>query len=169
VAHACNPNCSGEEIRRAVVQSQPGKMVHKTLSRKTLSQKIGLVEWLKVKAWSSNPSPTKTKHLNKNPKRTRYHNITQDRVSAHCSAFLRTLGHVGGSWVWEGQCWMRTCRPVCGDEDHGLRGAGPIVGGLWQEGRLLGLWSVQLCCGGHRLPHSCGDKENHTESGVHPC
>ena len=42
---------------------------------------------------------------------------------------------------------------------HGLRGAGPIVGGLWQWGRLLGLWGVWLCCGGHRLPHACGDKK----------
>jgi hypothetical protein len=30
------------EIRRIVVQSQPGKIVHKTLS-----EKKGLVEWLK--------------------------------------------------------------------------------------------------------------------------
>jgi hypothetical protein len=29
--------------------SQPAQMVRETLSRKTLSQKIGLVEWLKVK------------------------------------------------------------------------------------------------------------------------
>jgi hypothetical protein len=36
------------EIRRIVVQSQPGKIVHETLSQKNPSQKIGLVEWLKV-------------------------------------------------------------------------------------------------------------------------
>jgi hypothetical protein len=35
------------EIRRTVVQSQPGQIVHKILSRKTLHKK-GLVEWLKV-------------------------------------------------------------------------------------------------------------------------
>jgi hypothetical protein len=48
------------EIRRIVVQSQPEQRVHKTLSRKYPSQKW-LVEWLKVKALSSNPSTTKKK------------------------------------------------------------------------------------------------------------
>jgi hypothetical protein len=33
-----------------MVQNQPGQIVLKTLSQKTLSQKIGLVDWLKVKA-----------------------------------------------------------------------------------------------------------------------
>jgi site-specific recombinase XerC len=46
------------EIRRIKVQSQPGQIAHKTLSRKNSSQK-GLVEWLKVKTMSSNPSTTK--------------------------------------------------------------------------------------------------------------
>jgi hypothetical protein len=36
------------EIRRLVVRSQFGQIVHKTLSRKYTSPK-GLVEWLKVK------------------------------------------------------------------------------------------------------------------------
>jgi hypothetical protein len=35
------------EIRRIVVQSQPGKIVCETLSQKYLTQK-GLVEWIKV-------------------------------------------------------------------------------------------------------------------------
>jgi hypothetical protein len=35
------------EIRRILVQSQPGQIVHEILSRKTL-HKIELVEWLKV-------------------------------------------------------------------------------------------------------------------------
>jgi hypothetical protein len=35
------------EIRRIMVQSQPGQIVHESLSRKYLTQK-GLVEWLKV-------------------------------------------------------------------------------------------------------------------------
>jgi hypothetical protein len=35
------------EIRRIAVQSQPRQIVHKTLSWKTLSQKIGLVEWIR--------------------------------------------------------------------------------------------------------------------------
>jgi hypothetical protein len=48
------------EIRGIKVRSQPGQIVCETLSRKTLSQKIRLVEWLKVKALSSSPSTTKT-------------------------------------------------------------------------------------------------------------
>jgi hypothetical protein len=35
--------------------------VHKTLSQKTLHKKIGLVEWLKVKALSSSPSTARKK------------------------------------------------------------------------------------------------------------
>jgi hypothetical protein len=35
------------EIKRIMVQSQPGQIVHKTLFRKYLTRK-GLVEWLKV-------------------------------------------------------------------------------------------------------------------------
>jgi hypothetical protein len=44
------------EIRRITVQNQPRQIVCKTLS-----QKIALVEWLKVKALSSSPSTTKNK------------------------------------------------------------------------------------------------------------
>jgi hypothetical protein len=51
------------EIRRIVVQSQPGQIICKTLSRKYPKQK-GLVEQLKVKALSSSPSPREKK---KNP------------------------------------------------------------------------------------------------------
>jgi hypothetical protein len=43
------------EMRRITVQSWPRQIVLETLSRKNLSQK-GPVEWLKVKALSSNPS-----------------------------------------------------------------------------------------------------------------
>jgi hypothetical protein len=35
------------EIRRITIQSQPGQIVHETLSQKSPSQK-GLIEWLKV-------------------------------------------------------------------------------------------------------------------------
>jgi hypothetical protein len=39
-----------------VVQSQPGQIVHETLSqKKKKNHKKELVEWLKVKAQSSNP------------------------------------------------------------------------------------------------------------------
>jgi hypothetical protein len=48
------------EIRRIAVQSQPSQIVHKTLSLRTLSQRIGLVEWVKVKALSSSPSTVTT-------------------------------------------------------------------------------------------------------------
>jgi hypothetical protein len=41
-----------------MVQSQPRQIVHKTLSQKLVT-KIGLVEWLKVKALSSSPSTAK--------------------------------------------------------------------------------------------------------------
>jgi hypothetical protein len=43
------------EIRRITVRNYPGQIVCETLSRKKTSQKIGLVEWLKVKALSSSP------------------------------------------------------------------------------------------------------------------
>jgi hypothetical protein len=36
------------EIRRIVVQSQPGQIAHETLFQKNPSQKKVLVEWLKV-------------------------------------------------------------------------------------------------------------------------
>jgi hypothetical protein len=36
------------EIRKVTVQSQPGQIVHETLSRKKTFTKIMLVEWLKV-------------------------------------------------------------------------------------------------------------------------
>jgi hypothetical protein len=48
------------EIRRIAVQSQPGKIVGDPISKKPIT-KIGLVEWLKMKALSSNPSTTKKK------------------------------------------------------------------------------------------------------------
>jgi hypothetical protein len=51
------------EIRRITIGSQPRQIVHKILSQKYPSQK-GLVEWLKVKALSSNPSNTHT-HKNR--------------------------------------------------------------------------------------------------------
>jgi hypothetical protein len=49
------------EIRRIMVQSQPRQIVPKTLPKNILSQKIGLMEWLKVKALSSSPGTTKKK------------------------------------------------------------------------------------------------------------
>jgi hypothetical protein len=48
------------EIRRISVLSQPGQIVHKTLSQKNHHKK-GLVEWLKVTVLSSNPSTAKKK------------------------------------------------------------------------------------------------------------
>jgi hypothetical protein len=37
-------------MRRNPVHSHPRQIVHKSLSQKALSQKSGLVEWLKVSA-----------------------------------------------------------------------------------------------------------------------
>jgi hypothetical protein len=50
------------EIRRIAVQSQPGQIVGEALSqeKKKITEK-GLVEWLKVKALSSNSRTTKKK------------------------------------------------------------------------------------------------------------
>jgi hypothetical protein len=39
-----------------MVRSQPGQIVHETLSGKKTLHKKGLVEWLKVETLSSNPS-----------------------------------------------------------------------------------------------------------------
>jgi hypothetical protein len=50
------------EIWRIPVQSQPGQIVHKSLSQKHPSQK-GLVEWLKVKALSSSSSTKNNKKM----------------------------------------------------------------------------------------------------------
>jgi hypothetical protein len=47
------------EIRRIVVRSQHGQIVHETLSQKKTLHKKGLMEWLKVKALSSSPSTAK--------------------------------------------------------------------------------------------------------------
>jgi hypothetical protein len=52
------------EIRKIMVQSQPGQIVSEPLPRKYPSQKKSLVEWLKVKSLSSKPSTTKEeKHM----------------------------------------------------------------------------------------------------------
>jgi hypothetical protein len=49
------------EIRRTAVRNQSGQIVHENLSQKKSNTKIGLVEWLKVKALSSSPSSQKKK------------------------------------------------------------------------------------------------------------
>jgi hypothetical protein len=51
------------KIRKIMVQGQPGQTVHETTSRKNPSQKKGLVEWLKVKALSSNTSTHTQKNV----------------------------------------------------------------------------------------------------------
>jgi hypothetical protein len=47
------------EIRRIEVQSQPQQIVGENVCQKTQLQKIGLVEWLKVKALSSSLCTTR--------------------------------------------------------------------------------------------------------------
>jgi hypothetical protein len=65
VAYACNPRYSrGRDQEDCDSKPSPAKIIHKTLSQKTLPQKIGLVEWLKVKVLSSSPSTTKKKNYN---------------------------------------------------------------------------------------------------------
>jgi hypothetical protein len=54
------------EIRKITILSQPGQIVHKTLSQKNPSQKKRPVEWLKVYALHSNPRSTKKKKKKKN-------------------------------------------------------------------------------------------------------
>jgi hypothetical protein len=54
----------GGRDRRTVVQSQPRQIVPQDLISKNPSQKIGLVDWLKVKAPSSSPSISKIKKHN---------------------------------------------------------------------------------------------------------
>jgi hypothetical protein len=55
------PAAQEAEIRRIAVLSQPRQIVLESLSQKNPSQKRGLVEWLKVKALSSNPDTEKQK------------------------------------------------------------------------------------------------------------
>jgi hypothetical protein len=55
------PSTQEAEIRRIEVRRQPEQIVCETLSGKKAYTEKGLVEWLKLKALSSNPSLTKIK------------------------------------------------------------------------------------------------------------
>jgi hypothetical protein len=61
VAHTCNPSYSGGRDQEDFGSKPAQAKKFVSLSLKTLSQKIGLVEWLKVRAPSSIPSTTKKK------------------------------------------------------------------------------------------------------------
>jgi hypothetical protein len=61
VVHTCNSSYLGGRDQEDHILKPPKQIIHQTLSRKTLSQKIGLVEWLKVKALRSSPSTEKKK------------------------------------------------------------------------------------------------------------
>jgi hypothetical protein len=64
------PTTQEAEVRRVVVRSQSGQIIHKTISKKTHHKKKEgglLVGWLKVKALSSNLSITKKKKSLINP------------------------------------------------------------------------------------------------------
>jgi hypothetical protein len=64
LVYTCNPSYSeGSQFK-----ARPQEIVLKTLSQKNPSQK-GLVEWLKVKALSSNPSTSKKKKKKKKKER----------------------------------------------------------------------------------------------------
>jgi hypothetical protein len=58
-----------------------GEIVRETLSWKNSShtQKIGLVEWLKVKALSSSPSTVKTNNNKKTKTKNKYPNQTKPK------------------------------------------------------------------------------------------
>jgi hypothetical protein len=56
------------EIGKIRVQSQPREKVHETYLKKPFT-KVGLVEWLKEKALSSNPNTTKLKKKKKKEKK----------------------------------------------------------------------------------------------------
>jgi hypothetical protein len=62
MAHTCNPSYSGGRDQVDFGSRPAWEIVHKTLSQKTLHKK-GLVEWLKVKALSSNSRPQINKFL----------------------------------------------------------------------------------------------------------
>jgi hypothetical protein len=64
VAHTYNPSCSGGRDLEDR-SSKSGQIVHEIPSWRTLSQKIGLVEWLKIKALSSNQDLEKKTPKNK--------------------------------------------------------------------------------------------------------
>jgi hypothetical protein len=61
VAHTYNPSYSGGRDQDHSSRPARANSSREILSWKNPSQKIGLVEWLKVKALSSNSSTTKTK------------------------------------------------------------------------------------------------------------
>jgi hypothetical protein len=60
VAHACNPSYSGGRDQENHAKPVQAKFVRPYLKKKPFTKK-GLVEWLKVKALSSNPSTTHKK------------------------------------------------------------------------------------------------------------
>jgi hypothetical protein len=69
VAHTYNPGYSGTIDQEDRSSKSAQQIVCKTLSQKTLSQKIRLMDWLKVKVLSSSPSTTKKKKKRKEKKK----------------------------------------------------------------------------------------------------
>jgi hypothetical protein len=64
VVHTCNPSYSGDRDQEDHSSKLPQANSSVRPYLKKSFTKIGLVEWLKVKALSSNPSTTKTKKIN---------------------------------------------------------------------------------------------------------
>jgi hypothetical protein len=60
VAHACNPNYSGDRDQEFKASPQANSLQYPILKKN--HQKNGLVEWLKVQALSSKPSTAKKKN-----------------------------------------------------------------------------------------------------------
>jgi hypothetical protein len=61
LAHTCNHRYSGNGSGGSRFKASPGKYFVRPYLKKKKITKIGLVEWLKVKALSSNPSNEKKK------------------------------------------------------------------------------------------------------------
>jgi hypothetical protein len=60
VAHACNPSYSeGRDQEDCSSKPAQANTAPEILSQKALHKKLGLVEWIKVKALSSSPSTAK--------------------------------------------------------------------------------------------------------------
>jgi hypothetical protein len=66
VAHTCNPSCSGGRDQEDCASKPAGANSSIRPNLEKPFTKIGLVEWLKVKALSSSPSTSKRKERSEN-------------------------------------------------------------------------------------------------------
>jgi hypothetical protein len=87
VAHVCNFSYSGgrDQEDRCLKPAQVNSSVRPYL-KKPFS-KIGLVEWIKVKAMSSSPSTT-NKQMNKQTKNQRENRMLFSKILSHLDSYL---------------------------------------------------------------------------------